>query len=290
MPNLFGHHLFNLKQKLYLNKKGDSRIRRNDNQGKIQNMSILRSIILFLTFAVVANAAEHCNGIETGAKAYNEGDFERAIDEWRTCSDNGTQNADLYYNLGNAYFRSGKLGFAIYYYKSALRLDPSNDDILHNLKYAQAMTRDKVDEDGEENPLLAGLFKAHHALSLKAQMWTLLGIFWAIALLAVARRISRNGKAKNILIGTMFALSCVFGIIAMSAGYKVFVTETEITGVVTAKDADVTSAPSDKSQTLNTLSEGTSFEVLSEQGNFAEIRLGEKVRGFVKMSDVGIVK
>ena len=235
-------------------------------------------------------AAEHCNGIESGAIYYNEGEFDRAIDEWRTCVDNGVENSDLYYNLGNAYFRGGKLGFAIYYYKSALRLDPNNDDVLHNLKYAQAMTRDKVDEDGEENPLLSGLFKAHHALSLKTQMWVLLGIFWAIALLAIARRISRNDRTKNVLIGSMFALSCVFGIIAMSAGYKVFVAETEIVGVVTAKDADVTSAPNDKSQTLNTLSEGTIFEVLSEQGNFVEIRLGEKVRGFVKQGDVGIVK
>ena len=242
---------------------------------------------MMIALATTCFAAEHCNGIEAGAKAYNEGDFDRAVDEWRTCSDNGIENSDLYYNLGNAYFRGGKLGFAIYYYKSALRLDPSNDDILHNLKYAQAMTRDKVEEDGEENPLLAGLFKAHHALSLKAQMWTLLGIFWAIALLAVARRISRSGRKGSY---SLSASLCVFGIIAMSAGYKVFVAETEITGVVTAKDADVTSAPNDRSQTLNTLSEGTSFEVLSEQGNFAEIRLGEKVRGFVKMSDVGIVK
>ena len=245
---------------------------------------------MMVALAATGFAAEHCNGIESGAVYYNEGEFERAIDEWRTCVDNGTENADLYYNLGNAYFRNGNLGFAIYYYKSALRLDPSNDDILHNLKYAQAMTRDKVEEDGEENPLLAGLFKAHHALSLKSQMWTLLGLFWAIALAAIARRISRSGKTKNILIGTMFALSSIFCIIAMSAGYKIFVAETEITGVVTAKDADVTSAPNDKSQTLNTLSEGTSFEVISKQGNFVEIRLGEKVRGFVKQGDVGIVK
>ena len=155
--------------------------------------------------------------------------------------------------------------------------------------YEQTMNND-LTMTGGENPLLAGLFKAHHALSLKSQMWTLLGLFWAIALAAIARRISRSGKTKNILIGTMFALSSIFCIIAMSAGYKIFVAETEITGVVTAKDADVTSAPNDKSQTLNTLSEGTSFEVISEQGNFVEIRLGEKVRGFVKQGDVGIIK
>ncbi|MBR4681622.1 MAG: tetratricopeptide repeat protein [Fibrobacter sp.] len=253
----------------------------------------LKVFIFFAMMVALATgcfAIDHCNGIESGVVYYNEGEFDRAIDEWRTCEDYGVKNSDLYYNLGNAYFRSGKLGFAIYYYKTALRLDPNNDDIIHNLKYAQAMTRDKVEEGDEENPLLSGLFKAHHALSLRTQMWVLLGIFWAIALLAIARRISRSGRAKNVLIGAMFALSSIFCIIAMSAGYKVFVAETDIEGVVTAKDADVTSAPNNKSQTLNTLSEGTTFEVLSEQGGFAEIRLGEKIRGFVKTSDVGIVK
>ena len=86
-----------------------------------------------------------CPGIEAGAKAYNASDFERAIDEWRTCVDNGSENADLYYNLGNAYFRNGSLGFAIYYYREALRLRTSDSDIQHNLKYAEAMTRDKVE-------------------------------------------------------------------------------------------------------------------------------------------------
>ena len=100
--------------------------------------------ILFILFAIAvafgpALAAEKCAGIEAGAKAYNESDFERAIDEWRTCVDNGMEDADLFYNLGNAYFRSGKLGFSIYYYKMALRLRATDDDIMHNLKFAQLL-------------------------------------------------------------------------------------------------------------------------------------------------------
>ena len=152
------------------------------------------------------------------------------------------------------------------------------------------MTRDKVEEDPEENPILNALFQAHHAISLKTQLWIMLGIFWAIAIAAVLTRISLREKARNIYTGIIFALTIILGVFGASAGYKIFVLETDITGVVTAKDADVTSAPSDKSQTLNTLSEGTSFQVLSTQGNFAEIQLGEKIKGFVKLSDVGIVE
>ena len=146
-------------------------------------MTFWKKILLTIaSVATLATAAPECSGIEEGTKAYNNGDFERAIDEWRTCADNGTPDADLFYNLGNAYFRNGKIGFAIFYYRSALRLRPNDDDIQHNLKYAQAMTRDKVEDEGEENPILSGLFKAHHALSLKAQLIALLALFWAIAL------------------------------------------------------------------------------------------------------------
>ena len=254
-----------------------------------------KKIFLFaIAFAAVfssANAADiDCDGIDAGAKAYNESDFERAIDEWRSCVDNGIEDADLYYNLGNAYFRGGKLGFSIFYYKKALRLRADDDDILHNLKYAQAMTRDKVEDEEEENPILSALFKVHHALSLKAQLFVLLAMFWAIMLVFIARRLTPGERAKNICTGIVFVLTAALCVVGASAGYKVFVLETEITGVVTASDADVTSAPNDKSQTLNTLSEGTSFEVISVQGNFAEIRLGEKIKGFVKLSEVGIVK
>lgn len=256
----------------------------------MKNLLKIFAISVSLFFAQTVFADNSCPGIEAGTKAYNENDFERAIDEWRTCVDNGFLDADLYYNLGNAYFRNAKLGFAIFYYKSALRLRPNDADIQHNLAYAQAMTKDKVDEDDEENPLLSGLFKIHHALSLRVQLFVLLGLFWLIAFAMVGNRISLGEKRKNIFMGVIFALSSIVCVIAASAGYKIFLAETEVTGVVTAADADVTSAPSNKAQTLNTLSEGTSFEVLSQQGNFIEIRLGEKVKGFVKTSDVGIIK
>lgn len=254
-------------------------------------MNFMKYLFLALCISAASAAATvpDCAGIEAGTKAYNESDFERAIDEWRTCVDNGIEDADLYYNLGNAYFRNGKLGFSIFYYKKALRLRANDDDIQHNLKFAQAMTRDKV-EDEEENPILSGLFKAHHALSLKAQLFTLLAIFWLIAFIGIAGRIVIGERAKNICTGAIFVFTAIFCVIGSSAAYKIFVLEKEICGVVTATDADVTSAPSDKSQTLNTLSEGTTFEVISEQGNFAEIRLGEKIKGFVNLSEVGIIK
>lgn len=249
---------------------------------------LITAVVLLSGSAFAAN--ETCPGIAAGEKAYNDNEFEKAIDEWRSCTDKGFKNADLFYNLGNAYFRNGKIGFAIYYYKSAIKLRPNDPDILHNLAYASAMTKDKVEDDNEENPLLSGLFKAHHALTLRTQMFILLGLFWGFIILTIARRLVSAEKTKNIFVGVSFLIVFAFTIIGASAGYKIFVTETEVTGVVTAVDTDVTSAPSDRAQILNTLSEGTSFDVLSEQGDFLEIKLGDRIKGFVHNRNVGVIK
>lgn len=251
---------------------------------------LIFAVALLCSVFSASAAPAQCSGIEAGTKAYNAGDFDRAIEEWKNCVDNGIENGDLLYNLGNAYFRRGNLGFAIFYYKSALKLSPNNEDILHNLKYAQAMTKDKVEEEGEENPLLSTFFKIHHALSLQTQLWVLLAGVWIMVALCLVRKFTTSEKTHNVCTGILFVTVVAFSAVGLSAGYKVFLLETEVTGVVTSGSADVTSAPSDKSQTLNTLSEGTSFEVLSDQGNFVEIKLGDKIQGFVKRSEVGLVK
>ena len=59
---------------------------------------------------------------------------------------------------------------------------------------------------------------------------------------------------------------------------------------VVAESADITSGPNDKDQTLNMLSEGTEVEVLQVKDGWVHVRLGEKVNGFAKISEIGIVK
>ena len=77
----------------------------------------------------------------TGAnRAYGEGRWDDAVAGYESLVAAGLVNRDLYFNLGNAYFRSGHLGPAIYNYERALRLSPSFADAKHNL----ALARDEV--------------------------------------------------------------------------------------------------------------------------------------------------
>ena len=49
------------------------------------------------------------------------------------------------YNLGNAHYRLGKVGYAILYYEKALKLSPNDEDVMHNLALAKLNLKDKVD-------------------------------------------------------------------------------------------------------------------------------------------------
>lgn len=83
-------------------------------------------------------------------EAYNNGNYEQAISLLETERDEqlskGMESADLYYNLGNAYFRDNEIAKAILYYERALLLKPDDKDIRHNIAYANTRIEDKIPE------------------------------------------------------------------------------------------------------------------------------------------------
>ena len=81
---------------------------------------------------------------DTGNKAYIEGNYDKAIEEYHAILEGGEYSMKLYYNLANAYFKFGAIGKSILYYNKALRIAPSQEDIRHNLAIAEAQTKDRI--------------------------------------------------------------------------------------------------------------------------------------------------
>jgi tetratricopeptide (TPR) repeat protein len=82
--------------------------------------------------------------MEKGNTLYREGEYEKAIEEYNKLVDEGYLGTSLFYNLGNSYYRIGKIGPAILYYERALKLSPSDGDIKHNLNFARLSTVDRI--------------------------------------------------------------------------------------------------------------------------------------------------
>ena len=74
------------------------------------------------------------------AENYND-----AIVKYESILKDGYESAELYYNLGNAYYRSEQLGKSIWAYSNALDIAPRNRDVAHNLAIASAQIVDRVE-------------------------------------------------------------------------------------------------------------------------------------------------
>ena len=81
---------------------------------------------------------------EQGNTLYNDGNYTLAIEKYQSILDNGKHSAELYFNLGNAYYKLNNIAPSIYYYEKALQLAPNDKDILNNIAFARNMTIDDI--------------------------------------------------------------------------------------------------------------------------------------------------
>ena len=77
--------------------------------------------------------------------AYVNADYPAATEGYERLLGEGYESAQLYLNLGNAYFKRGMNGRAILNYRKALRLAPGDEDIRYNLSIAEARTQDRIE-------------------------------------------------------------------------------------------------------------------------------------------------
>jgi tetratricopeptide (TPR) repeat protein len=117
-------------------------------------MKIFKHIHIALVFAFVCNVSVFSvNTWQTEAEeAFRSGDYARSIELFEKfiaheLAEN-RESAQLYYNLGNAYFRNNELGRAILNFERALLLSPGDSDIRHNLRFARAHTVDRIEPSG----------------------------------------------------------------------------------------------------------------------------------------------
>ena len=106
---------------------------------------MMKILIFFFLFVKIVSAGELENLFKKGNEHYLKGEYQETIMVFASLAEKGYQGKSLYYNLGNAYFRIGKIGLAILYYEKAKKLFPSDDDITHNLKYANSKIVDKIE-------------------------------------------------------------------------------------------------------------------------------------------------
>ena len=245
-------------------------------------------LALLLMLPLGAQAAESYPDSlwKAGVEAYSAGNWNQALADWNGVAATGLASKELYFNLGNAYFKAGEIAPAILNYERALRLDPSDADVRYNLEFARNQTQDRIDEV-PEFILKTWIRKVGYLLSSNA--WAVLSLFFLALALALGLLFllgpTVGARRTGFFVG-LAALLLALAAWGFAHGQKVDA-ERHDAAIVMRPVTSVTSSPSSEAaKSLFILHEGTKVKVLDEVSGFSDIELADGRRGWIPTGDI----
>jgi len=251
-------------------------------------MKVFVYLILFVLFWLPLAAEDHSEVIDSANECYIRGEYERAIELYQSIIDNGYEASELYYNLGNAYYKSNKITYAILNYERAKILDPYDEDIEHNLRVAEKLVIDKIDMIPE---FFVNTWIKKITNTFSTDMWAMISIiaFVAFLLLLSIFLYSRIIVLKKISFWISI-LIFIFSIAAFSFSYKQKekVTNRD-TAIIFTPAVTVKSSPDESGTDLFVIHEGTKVTITEALGEWVEIKLSDGNVGWVAASDLVLI-
>lgn len=213
--------------------------------------------------------------------AYNAGNYAQAEECYTRIVEQGLHSAALYYNLANAHFKQDELGKALLYYNRALRLRPNDEDIRHNLEYAEQSTKDSIEEIPEFF-LKTWIKSLRGALSCTA--WSILSLVMLIAALSfgllylLAQRLSLRKTGFYLMAATalLFVITTAFA----WSERNMLVERSE--AIIMNSAVSIKSSPDRSATELFVLHEGTKVTIGEAIEGWAEVRIADGRKGWIE--------
>jgi hypothetical protein len=224
----------------------------------------------------------------SAGEAYSEGRFEEALETYQAIIDLGFESPDLYYNMGNAAFRSNNLGYAVLYYEKALKLDPSHDEAEKNLAYISRYKEDQL-ESVPELFIRTWIRQVYQMFSLHTWSYIALAMFVlmlaGILMYIFSKRmpIKKLGFFTGIVTFIIFMLSFT----AAANRHSEFVSPDR--AVIIYPSVVVKSTPSLSGTDLFVLHEGTKVRTSDEVSGWSEITISDGRVGWIPVESLAVI-
>ncbi|HAM35629.1 MAG TPA: hypothetical protein DEB40_03600 [Elusimicrobia bacterium] len=210
-----------------------------------------------------------------GQRLYDLGDFQGAVEFYRKAVANDPRNAAWHYDLGNALFKAGQTGRAIASYQRAFDRAPRDPDIRQNLDFALRRAGEELIAAGVP-PLLFAAFHLFSERELAGLQWLACWLTLSLAGLCLWKQSLRTD-----LVPWAAAAGLLWFV---SAGW--WLTLRGLTpprrGVIATSSAEIRSGPGDNFNVSFTAPEGRRVQIISENGEWAEIGvIKEGVKGWI---------
>ncbi|MFC1746932.1 tetratricopeptide repeat protein [Candidatus Neomarinimicrobiota bacterium] len=218
---------------------------------------------------------------ETGMNAYYESQWPLAIQEFEAIIQRGFEASELYYNLGNAYYRSGQYAGAIWAYEKSLQMTPNNEDVRHNLALANMYISDQV--RNPEVPQVLGFYR-----QLRESFTTVEWFRWvslALILFALTSTLQRFTKWQ--FLGWLGTPALLIALITGSIAADSYNIDRTIKGgIIFTPRSTVFSAPYPQSTMLFEVHEGLKVSIVEYGNEWYHIELADGKSGWIPGQDL----
>jgi hypothetical protein len=227
-----------------------------------------------LVLALGAGSVERI--FDDANRAYFAGDFAAAADGARRLGELGVRDPDVLYNLGNAHWRGGRLGHAIWSWERARALDPGHEDAAFNLRAARPRVRDRLRS------------VSRLSFALQPSAWSrpfLVAYLLAFAGLWTRRWLGggwRAGVTAAAALAGAAALACALVLGALAIQDRRFPR-----AIVLGDEVAVREGPDAASHATFTVHAGLGVRCAGREGAWTRIRLSNGVEGWVPAGEVG---
>jgi len=253
----------------------------------VQTMRMILLISISLASCLIP-LSSHALTKADADSSYVRGEYQQAIKEYESLLKNGA-SADLYYNLGNAYYRTENITKAVLNYERALLLSPSDRDIRFNLQMARSKTIDKITPE-QEMFFITWYRSLVNLASVDGWARTAL---WALALAIVLALLylfsDRIWLRKVGFFGALFLIAIfVFSNIFAHQQKELLVNRKG--AIVTASSVTVKSTPDKKGTDLFILHEGTKVTITdSSMREWKGVRLADGKEGWIETKQIELI-
>ena len=254
---------------------------------KVKKQASRLPLLLLLSFIIC-----HLSFSPAGAQskvqadeAYSQEEYEQAIEIYNVLLKKGG-SAEVYYNLGNAYYRLDSLPQAILCYERALRLQPGDDDARFNLQLARSKTVDKIAPERE-----MFFVTWYHSLVnfLSVDTWAGVSLV-ALALACVLLLVwffSSDERARRLSFFSSLAMLALFFLGSLFAWQQKKLLTSVDAAIVMSESVGVRNIPSDEGSVEFTIHAGTKVSVTdATMSQWTQIRLPDGREGWVETETI----
>lgn len=242
------------------------------------------SFLSFCSFAMLLLLSACAPHTVSGAlmlnanRDYESGRYNTATIAYEHLVATGVYDGVVFYNLGNAYYKTGDLGQAILNYRRAQRLLPRDPDVTTNLKLANAQIIDRLDTPLENSLIsltrrfLIESTTINESAALAVLLWVTLCILGTLWLLLKRKQVAL--RYCLVLVVIFFTLS------TLSLGLHIH-EYNQASAIVLADETEVRSGPGTDYLVQFKLHTGIEVQVIEQRGEWTRISLPGDLQGWL---------